>query len=622
MTHSPDSSKAHSDNTLDDVPSGGRVLGFLVAFFAVMIAGLFALPTPTEESQVAAGDGDSADGSFAILGVRAFDGEKMLTEVDLLVTAGRIAAVGPGLEIPEGVARIDGAGQTVMPGLIDAHVHSWGSARSDAVRFGVTTMLDHFTGLDEVTAARQDREAGGATDRSDLFSAGTLATVEGGHGTQYGVAVDTVDSVEEVPEWVAARIAEGSDWIKIVVEPGWREGINTLDMERVSALIREAHARDVLAVVHVSRLDDALAVTELGADGLVHVWRDRIPTAAEVEVFKASGIFVIPTLVVAEGMADPSPSMAMAEGEWGTRLSDAQRAGLNQRFPAEAALPMDVPKESVRLLYEAGVPILAGSDAPNPATAMGLSQHRELALLVESGLSPLAALVAGTRTPAVAFKLGGPARGTLEVGAIADLVLVDGDPSLDIAATRRLTDVFKAGRRINLAASASTAEEIVAAAPEETLLSDFEDGLKTRYGFGWGETTDSIRGGASVATLTVTDGALVVTGEIKAGAMFPWAGAVVFPGPGAMEPVDLSARSELRFRVRGDGRTYTAMLFSGDMTGIPPTRTFSADGEWQTVVFALDSFNRADPSTVRGVAFTAGNPSGSFRFELDDVEIR
>ncbi|MEM8993949.1 MAG: hypothetical protein AAGF23_04075, partial [Acidobacteriota bacterium] len=356
-----------SHDPADGVPTGGRTLAFLVGFFTLMLGGLFLLPTPPAESTPAGGEtgaGDAEVGStFAFTDVRAFDGERMRDGVDLLVKDGRVAAFGPDLEIPADATLLEAAGQTVMPGLIDAHVHAWGTARRDAVRFGVTTMLDQFTATEEVRLAREDRDAGGAVDRADLFSAGILATVAGGHGTQFGLAVDTVDTVDEAPGWVKARLAEGSDWIKIVVEPGWGDGIDTLDSPRVQALIDAAHGQGALAVVHVSRLDDALEVAQMGADGLVHVWGDRIPTAAEVQVFVDAGLFVIPTLVVAEGMSDPAPSMAMAEGPWGERLSDAQRASLEQRFPPAASRPMDVPKESVRRLFEAGVPILAGSDA-------------------------------------------------------------------------------------------------------------------------------------------------------------------------------------------------------------------------------------------------------------------
>lgn len=164
--------------------------------------------------------------------------------------------------------------------------------------------------------------------------------------------------------------------------------------------------------------------------------------------------------------------------------------------------------------------------------------------------------------------------------------------------------------------------EDVAPAPEGTLISDFEDGLTSRFGAGWGETTDKIRGGASVATLEVVDGALAVSGEIKAGSMYPWSGAMVFLGSPQMQPVDMSPRSQLVFRVRGDGRQYSTMLFSGDMQGIPPTRTFDTSTEWQTVVFDLDSFYQVDTGRLRAFAFTAVGEPGTFRFEIDDVKIR
>lgn len=613
-----------NDRLASDAPDGRGVLTFLFGFGALMIGGLFLLPTPVAESQA---EVRQSARSFAIVGARVFDGEQMHASSDVWVEDGHIKAVGPALELPDAVERIDGAGKTVLPGLIDAHVHAWGSARQDAVRFGVTTMLDHFTSNGEVTAARQDRAAGGATDRSDLFSAGTLATAEGGHGTQYGVAVDTVEGPDEADAWVAARLEEGSDWIKIVVEPGWSRDLETLDFETVAALIEAAHARGALAVVHVSKLDDALEVAKLGADGLVHVWRDRVPSPEELKVLEDSGLFVVPTLVVAEGMADPSPSHAMAEGAWGDRLSEAQRGSLGRRFPPEASLDMSAPKESVRLLAEAGVPILAGSDAPNPSTAMGFSLHREMALLVEAGLDKLTALRAATSVPARSFRLQAadePARGRLEPGALADLLLVEGDPLADIAATRRIERVWKVGREISLDAPepGEALGDEVAPAPEGTLISDFEDGLTSRFGAGWSETTDQMRGGSSEVTLEVEQGALVVSGEIKAGAMFPWSGAMVFLGPAPMGAVDLAARRELVFRARGDGRRYSAMLFSGDMQGIPPTRTFDTTAEWQTFVFELESFYQADAGAMRAVAFTAVAPEGPFRFEIDDVEIR
>ncbi|MEM8932509.1 MAG: amidohydrolase family protein, partial [Acidobacteriota bacterium] len=492
-------------------------------------------------------------------------------------------------------------------------------ARTDAVRFGVTTLLDQFTSPTVLDIARADRDAGGATDRSDLFSAGYLATVDGGHGTQYGLAVPTLDGPESAAAWVKARKAEGSDWIKLVVENGWGRKIPTLDFETVGALVEAAHAEDLLAVAHASILDDALESVRRGVDGLVHVWNDRVPTEAEIAVFRDAGVFVVPTLVVLEGMSDPAPSLALAEDAFDRHLSDGQRATLEQRFPTQN---LDLTKaiESVRRLAAAGVPILAGSDAPNPSTAMGLSMHREIALLVDAGLTPTQALAAATAVPAEHFRV--PERGRITVGALADLVLVEGDPTAEIAASTRLVRVWKAGQAMALDAPAAETAAGEAVAADQTLLADFTDGLGSHFGAGWSDTTDGMMGGQSVVALEVVDGALRVEGELKPGAPFPWAGAIAFLGPRQMVPVDLSTRTEIAFRARGEAASAMLMVFSGDMQGIPPSRPFDVGPEWRTVTVPLDAFTGLDLSTWRALSWNAVGAPGTFHLEIDDVEIR
>ena len=587
-------------------------LGFLL--FLIVIPVLYLLPTP-------GGDLAASTDGFAIVGARIFDGEKVWPKADIRVQDGRIVALEEDLDLPADLEIVDGSGKTLLPGLFDAHVHAWGAARSDAVRFGVTTLLDQFTAPSEVQRARGDREAGGAQDQSDLFSAGVLATAPGGHGTQFGVPVETLEGPGEAVEWVRRRKEEGSDWIKIVVEPG--RSWETLDRATVAAVVKAAHAEGLLAVAHISLLDDALAVAEMGMDGLVHVWRDRLPNPEEVQLLKDRGLFVIPTLVVMEGMVDPTPSLELAKGALGKSLATSQRLSLDTRFTPLAKIDWTVPVESVRRLAAAGVPILAGSDAPNPTTAMGLSLHREIQLLESAGLSPLESLAAATSVPARHF--GVPDRGTLKEGSLADLVLVEGDPTEDLVASQQLVRVWKAGRAVTLEApSTSTASQAsaVEAAPAEALLADFEKGLVSHFGAGWSETTDQRMGGSSVVTLAAEGGVLEVDGEIRTGAMFPWAGAMVFPGQAPMAPVDFSTRKELRFRARGDGREISVMVFSGSMQGIPPTQRFQAGASWKHIVLPLEEFRGADMGQLRGIAFSAVAPTGEFHFELDDVEIR
>src|SRR5699024_6649191 len=107
-------------------------------------------------------------------------------------------------------------------------------------------------------------------------------------------------------------------------------------------------------------------------------------------------------------------------------------------------------REGVRMLHEAGVRILAGTDAPNPGTAFGASMHAELELLTNAGLTPSEALAAATSVNAAAFGLGD--RGRIEPGLVADLLLVEGDPTQEITATRNIVAVYKRGVRADRAA--------------------------------------------------------------------------------------------------------------------------------------------------------------------------
>src|SRR5262249_4997059 len=151
-------------------------------------------------------------------------------------------------------------------------------------------------------------------------------------------------------------------------------------------------------------------------------------------------------------------------------------------------------EQTVRALKAAGVPILVGTDAPNPGTAHGASLHRELELLVRAGLSPVEALAAATSAPAAAFHLSD--RGEIAEGKRSDLLLVEGDPTRDITATRAIVGVWKEGKRINrdkyreaieqATANAAKAEPANATGGGPRLISDFEDNQPTaKFGAGW-----------------------------------------------------------------------------------------------------------------------------------------
>ncbi|MDE0359480.1 MAG: CIA30 family protein [Gammaproteobacteria bacterium] len=598
----------------------GRSLTWLVVGVAVFTGVLATLPVPEAAEAPARGVPEE---TFAIVDVTAFDGEAFRQGWDVWVEDGRIRHAGQRLDLPEDLPRVDGRGHTLIPGLIDGHVHSFLSSLRDALRFGVTTVLDQSTDPAFAAAMRPAREEVARGAQADLFSAGMTATAPEGHGTQYGIPVETLTGPDEAAEWVRARKAEGSDWIKIIYEDGsaFDMEIASLDGETVAAVIAAAHAEGLAAVVHVSTLETALEAMAFGADGLVHVWRDEVVSEEDARRFAEADIFVVPTLSVMVSADDPAVAELVRETDE-AMLSPIQRQTLDGRFPGGLGEGGDVAMENVRRLRAAGVRLIAGTDAPNPGTGAGISMHGELRLLARAGMGSAEALAAATSVAADAF--GVAERGRIAEGHLADLVLVRGDLEEDVSRSHDIVGIWKDGYLVDRAVASAGAgfQAEIARAPAETLIADFEDGFEASFG-AWDVTTDQLAGGSSSADVAVRDGALVVTGEIAPGAAFPWAGVIWMPGAQPMQPVDFSGREAIRFRTRGDGRQYSVMLISSaEPAGPPPTVTFVAPEEWTQVEIRLEDFPTATPEVIAGLAFVAEGPVGGFFFEVDEVEVR
>ena len=572
--------------------------------------------------------------SFVVRDARVFDGTRVIDATDVVVRDGRIVAVGRNLAVPAGTTTIDGHGRTLLPGLIDAHTHSFLTARRDAIRFGVTTELDMFGDWRQIAEARKTRESFAPTAVADLWSAGTLATVPRGHGTEYGFPIPTLTRPDEADAFVKARVAEGSDYLKIILEDGSAYGhpLPTLDAPTTKALVAAAHGVHKLAVAHVATEAEALEAADAHVDGLAHVFIDRVASAETVARVKRSGMFVVATLSVAASAAGSDVSERLAAdpriAPW---LAVGQATSLRTSFPNTWQKRHFLPDGTgnVRLLHAAGVPILAGTDSGNPGTAHGASLHGELALLVAAGLSPTEALTAATSGPAARFRLAD--RGRIATGLRADLVLVDGDPTRDIEATRAIVTIWKNGVAIDRALESSEKVGATGAAPAvDPVVSDFEDGaIAVRFGQNWSVTTDGLMGGKSTATQAWqaggaggSKGAMRVQGTIDGALPFAWAGSLFSPGNPAFEAVDFSAQKALVFKVRGDAREFSVMLFSGAVTQrMPSTVRFTATAEWTEVRIPLDRFEGGDPARVRAIAFVAGPPAGAFEFQIDDVRI-
>jgi imidazolonepropionase-like amidohydrolase len=382
--------------------------------------------------------------------VAVFDGERVTGADSVLVQSGIITAVGRGLSAPAGVPPYDGQGGTVVPGLIDAHVHAVPHSLTTALRFGVTTVLDMFTHPWWLAAARRRRTSTARTNRADAWSAGILVTAPGGHGTQFPTRIPPFRTNTDADRFVADRLAEGSDYIKIVLEGGYPDmPWPTLNHAQVQALVAATHEHGARAVVHVSATADAVAAVAAGADVLMHAPFTSPFTDGQVETIRRHGVPVVATLSVISAMAGGHHATALRLDPrirkfltW-PQIADLRRPFRGGRHPKL----LDHALGNVRVLHRAGVSILAGTDAPNPGTTFGASMLTELELLAQAGLSPREVLTAATATPANVFALTD--RGRIAAGLRADLLLIHGDPTADIQAMYDLAAIWKNGYSVN-----------------------------------------------------------------------------------------------------------------------------------------------------------------------------
>jgi imidazolonepropionase-like amidohydrolase len=386
--------------------------------------------------------------------VDVFDGSRVIRNTNVLVRDGMVRAVGRDIPVTSSAEVIDGRGKTLLPGLIDSHVHlgivGGEQLLRDALNFGVTTELEMW-GSNASLALRNRVMSGPLKDLADLRSAGTGITVPRGHPTQMGgPPIPTLGPTDDVQAFVDARIAEGGDYVKIIYD----HSFPTFTKQQLEDVIAAIHYRNKLAVVHIGKQRDARDAIESGADGLVHIFADSAIDPDFVKLAVERGIFVIPTLSVLEAVTEPSAKPWWDQPTLTPFISQGMRGMLGRKFPPGfgADLKLANAKSAVAALQRAGVTILAGTDAPAPTLAHGLSLHRELELLVISGLTSNEALSSATSVTARVF--GFHDRGRIAVGQRADLLLVNGDPSVNITATRNIVGVWKLGSRFTRYAAA------------------------------------------------------------------------------------------------------------------------------------------------------------------------
>ncbi len=604
-----------------------KTLVIPVVVIAALALFFFALPSPEAGHEGAAMPGQDGE-AYLIINARIFDGEKILSADSVRVADGMIEAVGSNLDTGVDLPVVDAEGATLLPGLLDTHTHVFGEARQQALQFGVTTLLDMFTDHRQLADARRERESVSQTEQADLFSAGTLITAPGGHGTEYGMDIPVLTAPEQAASLVEKLIAQGSDYIKIVynARQAAYQAMPSITRDELQAVVSAAHRQGKLAVVHISNQISARHAVEAGADGLVHGFGDTRITPELLALLRHTDTFVIPTGAVMEGFFRRQGRVDLTRDPhlepW---LDSSQKTNLQQTLGAgDRGIDFQVFRDNTAALGEAGVDLLAGSDAPNPGTAHGASLHRELELLVEAGLSPLQALASATSVPAKRFGLTD--RGMIKPGARADLLLVRGQPDTDITATRDILQIWKNGYpvpRKSRARSQYARPDIAT----DGLIADFEQtATKTRFGLPLEVTTDQMMGGASVATLkTIPSGtgnqALGIDTEILDGFPYPWAGVIFYPGSAPMSPVNLDGYETLQVSAKGTPGEYRLLVFiEGAMQ--PLQHRFTVTEHWQEYRLPLARIAGDGLGAITAIAFCAGPNTGKRHLALDNIALQ
>lgn len=400
---------------------------------------------------------------------------RMIADQTVVVEEGRISAIVPAddrLSISDGARRIDALGKYVIPGLIDAHAHvAHHSVRTHVagdetlplyIANGVTSLRS--TGDPVLAEVGVAHYAESHPDRCPrLFLASPLIDGEHPYHPDNGVSIT---DAEKVPAFVEDMAAWNVTTLKIYV--GTPRSIG-------QAVIREGHIHGMKITGHLG-VYSAQEAVEDGIDCLEHMlsvynysipegtpWKDEDLANVDltnprcqslVKSIAERKVVVDPTLVILEAiyLRDQPEVRANPDLQYmPQRLSEAWE-GNWKKYESEPRAALEVRRKQFQkykdltgILHRAGVTLLAGTDAPEPDVPPGFSMHRELELLVESGLTPSAAIQCATINNAIAVNQGDQL-GSVEAGKLADLVILSADPTKEIKNTRKTDCVIRGGR--------------------------------------------------------------------------------------------------------------------------------------------------------------------------------
>jgi imidazolonepropionase-like amidohydrolase len=408
------------------------------------------------------------------------DGSAPIENGAFLVQNGRISAIGPraGVKAPAGATRVDLAGKTVMPAMINAHVHIGyeGYTTWRAENYTAENVLDHLqreafygtaatqsVGTSPTEAALQfqrDQQAGKYPPASRFLFMPGMAPPNGGPDAVLRVATNKLRVINEVTTAAEARAAvQKMAAQKIPAVKMWvddrRGTYPKLSEEAYLAILDEAHKHKMIVHAHATTLADQKAVVKAGADVVVHMVQGEKLDDEYLALLKEKK----PYWATVNGLGDPTGDCQpdpFFEVALPAKVIAEIRATTERRPLAPSCGPPspNAPRREEIMAYNfprmiaSGARIVLGTDTGiQPGHTFGSGEHVELARWVQLGLSPSQAIVAATKTPAEL--LGQSDLGTLAVGKRASFIVLDDNPLLNIRYTRKISDVYLDGVKLD-----------------------------------------------------------------------------------------------------------------------------------------------------------------------------
>ena len=401
-----------------------------------------------------------AAGPVALTGARLIDGTggAPIEQATVIVRNGLIEAAGAStaVTIPSGATRVDLAGKTIMPGIINAHGHLSADVSDRPARdrlagqlrvyadYGVTTVVVLGTNPDDLADAvkLRDEQERGTLDRTRVFPA--------------GYSLRNLKTAEEARAKVDAYADARASLIKIHITGG----PNDTPPAVYGALIEQAHKRGLRVAAHMYYLKDAKGLLDAGVDVLAHGVRDQDVDAALIASMKKRNVGYIPTFTRDLAVFVYETTPAFFKDPFFVRHEDAYRREMalisdpalqektrNSKEAQTIKVALQQGSRNMKTLSDAGIVIAMGTDSgANLGQWQGYFEHVELEYMIKAGLTPMQTLVAATGGAAKVMKLD--KLGTVQKGNWADLLVLNANPLTDIKNTRQIHSIWIAGRQL------------------------------------------------------------------------------------------------------------------------------------------------------------------------------